>query len=112
MKSDDRAILIARDIRLTFKLHAKAIYVSQAGEVTIVVEKLDPKEKLPELSADYLDAICSKFYYGGYLHQDAIADIMLLNSALSAKDYDDFYSALNNNLKSGNITVISSALFQ
>lgn len=111
MKSN-KSVLIGRDIRLTFKLLAKAIYVSADGSVTIVLEQFGPKADFPELSVDYLDAVCSQFYYGGYLHQDAIADIMLLNSVLSLKEYDDFYSALESNLRSGNITIISSPLFQ
>ena len=111
MKSDN-AVLIARNIRLTFKLMAKAIYVYGDGSVTIIAEQFGPLAKVPELSVDYLDAICSKFYYGGYLHQDAIADIMLLNSALTLSEYGDFYSALAENLSSGKITVISSVLFQ
>lgn len=106
------SVLIARNIRLTFKLLAKEIYVSSDGSVTIVAEQFGPRAEMPELSVDYLDAICSKHYYGGYLHQDAIADIMLLNSVLSLKEYGDFYSALAENLKNGNVTVISSALFQ
>ena len=110
--SRNNSVLIAKDTRLTFKLLANAIYVSPDGEVTIVAEQFGPNAEVPELTVDYLDAICSRFYYGGYTHQDAIADIMLLNSVLSLRDYDDFYSALENNLKSGKITIISSVLFR
>jgi len=111
MKSD-KSVLIARNVRLTFKLVAKEVYVSGDGSVTVVAQQFGPNADFPDLTADYLDAICSKFYYGGYLHQDAIADVMLLNGVLSLGDYGDFYSALNSKLESGNITVISSVLFQ
>jgi len=105
MKTD--TVLVAKDIRLTFRTVAKSIYVSSHGEVTIVLERFGPEEPLPDITADYLDAICSRFYYGGYTHQDAIADILLLNGVLSHRDYDEFYSALKSNLCDGKITVIA-----
>lgn len=92
---------------MTFRMTARAIYVSGSGEVTIVLEQTGPQEPLPEISADYLDALCSRFYYGGYTHQDAIADILLLNGVLSQKDYDGFYAALRENLSAGRITLMS-----
>ena len=108
----NNSILISRNVRLTYKLTAKAIYVSNRGEVTIVLERFGPKiTEIPELSVDYLDALCSKFYYGGYTHANAIADILLLNSAISTAFYDDFYESLHNNLMKQRITIISSELF-
>lgn len=105
------AVLIARNIRLTFKLVAKEIYVTPAGEVFITTRQFGPKAPIPDLTVEYLEAICSRFYYGGYAHQNAIADIMLLNSVLTAKHYGDFYNALRSNLSRHKITVISSELF-
>lgn len=112
MRAKNNSVLIARDIQLTFNLRAKSIYVDSDGCVTIVLEHFGPKTEIPELTVDYLDAICSKYYYGGYTHQDAIADIMLLNSVLTSVEYDDFYSALESNLLAGNVSIISSPIFQ
>ena len=106
------SVLISKNVRLTSKILAKEIYVSADGSVTIIVEQFCPRAEFPALSVDYLDAICSKYYYGGYMHQDAIADVMLLNSVLSLKDYGDFYATLAENLKLGRLTIISSILFQ
>jgi len=112
MRDKNSTVLIARDIQLTYKLRAKSIYVDSDGSVAIVMEHFGPKTQIPELTVDYLDALCSKFYYGGYTHQDAIADIMLLNSVLTRGDYGNFYSALESNLRAGNVSVISSPIFQ
>lgn len=105
MRND--TVLISKDIKLTFRLVAKSIYVSSRGEVTLVLEQTGAKEPLPEISADYLDALCSRFYYGGYTHQDAIADILLLNGVLSKREFDGFYAALRENLSAGRITLVS-----
>ena len=105
MRSNE--FLIAKNTRLTCRTVAKSIYVSPNGEVTFVIDRVGIEEPLPEISAEYLDALCSRFYYGGYTHQDAIADILLLNGVLSLKDYDSFYSALKSNLRDGKITVIA-----
>ena len=111
MRRND-SVLITKDISITPELSAKAIYVSASGEVTIIADRFDGSSDVPDLTVDYLDALCSRFYYGGYLHQDAIADIMLLNSVLSLRDYDDFYASLDQSLKNGNVTIISSTLFR
>ena len=103
-------ILISKNVRLTFALTASAVYVSNRGELILHVIQFGPKLKLPQLSVEYLEALCSKFYYGGYAHKNAIADIMLLNGYIRAIHYDDFYEALRNNLEEQRVTVISSEL--
>ena len=105
------SVLISKNTQLTFKLIAKAIYVSSNGEVTIVAKHYGPNVKLPDLTVEYLEALCSKFYYGGYSHPNAIADIMLLNGYLQTRQYGDFYSNLHSNLEEQRVTVISSELF-
>lgn len=105
-------VLIAKNIRLTYKLTAKEIYVSPDGEVLILTSQFGPNAPMPELTVEYLESLCSRMYYGGHAHQNAIADIMLLNSVLTAKHYGDFYTSLRNNLSRQKITVISSELFQ
>lgn len=106
------SILIAKDIRLTFKLRASEIYVSNEGEVTLVVAQLGPHAPCPELSVEYLESICCDFYYGGKPHRNSIADILLLNRLLSSCDYGDFYDSLRYNLENHNLTIISSEIFQ
>ena len=104
-------ILISRNVRLTYKLIAKAIYVSRHGETIIVANHYTPNSKIPEITVDYLESLCSKFYYGGYSHKNAIADIMLLNNLISTSRYGEFYDALRNNLEQQRVTVIYSELF-
>lgn len=109
-KSDQQLFVVARNERLTYDIEAAVIYVSPDGEVVIVADYFNPYAKIPDLSADYLDALCSRFYYGGYEHQDAIADILLLNGALTRDSYDDFYASLRDRLSRGEVTVISGEL--
>jgi hypothetical protein len=104
------SILISKNIQLTFKLIAKAIYVSPSGEITIVAKQYGPHTKLPQLTVEYLESLCSKFYYGGYSHPHAIADIMLLNGYLQTRYYGDFYANLRSNLEEQRVTIISSEL--
>ena len=105
------AVLIGKNIPLTYKLTAKEIYISPNGEVTIIAQKFGPRTIIPNLSVEYLESICSRFYFGGYDHQNAIADIMLLNSVLRKANYDDFYYNLKENVRNHKITVIFSQLF-
>ena len=104
-------VLIAKNVRLTYRLTAKEIYVSSDGEVLIITSQFGPNAPMPELTVEYLESLCSRMYYGGYTHQNAIADIMLLNSVLTAKHYGDFYAALREHLSRQKITIISSELF-
>ena len=105
-------VLIAKNIRLTFKLTAKEIHVSSDGEIIIIAKQFGPNAPIPTLTVNYLEALCSKFYYGGVAHQHAIADILLLNGYLHTSDYGDFYASLHNNLTEQRVTIISSELFQ
>lgn len=105
------SIIIARNTRLTSKIVARQIHVSTGGELTIIASQYGPDATLPELTIEYLEALCSKFYYGGYYHKNAIADIMLLNGYLRLCQYDDFYSDLQRNLKEQRVTIIYSELF-
>lgn len=109
MRSD--SVLVSKNIRLTYKLTAKAIYVSPSGEVTLIVKQFGPNAPVPSLTVEYLESLCSQFYFGGYNHQNAIADIMLLNSVLRKRQYDGFYSALKENLTNNRMTIIASDLF-
>lgn len=106
------ACVISRNVQLSDLLLATAIYVSSDGRVFITTDSMyaNEREILPTLSVEYLDALCSKHYFGGYGHQGAIADILLLHDALTKDMYDDFYSALRSNLAAGNITIVSSQL--
>ena len=105
------SVLIGKNVRLTYQLTAKAIYVSPTGEVTIFTSQYNPDAKIPPLTVEYLESICSRLYYGGYNHKNAIADIMLLNSVLRKRQYDDFYSSLKDNLEENKMTIIASPLF-
>lgn len=105
------SILIAKNIPLTFKLTASEIYVSNDGEVTLVVKQLGPNAPCPDLTVEFLESLCRDFYYGGKMHRNAIADILLLNRLLSSYEYGDFYDSLRYNLDSQNITIISSEIF-
>ena len=107
----NKTILISKNVRLTFKLTATAIYVSPIGEVFVTTSQYSPNAPFPELTVEYLESLCSKFYYGGYTHQNAIADILLLNGLLTTGHYDDFYDSLRQNLEEQKITVISSELY-
>lgn len=107
----DESILIARNIRLTYKLTAKEIYVNPEGEITIIASQYGPNAPVPELTVEFLESLCSRFYYGGYNHKNAIADIMLLNSVLRGWQYDSFYDSLRSNLSDHKLTVITSELF-
>ena len=107
----NNCILISKNVRLTFNLIAKSIYVTTQGDVIIVAKKYTPNATIPLLTVEYLESLCSKFYYGGYSHQNAIADIMLLNNYLTTSHYGDFYYALHNNLEKQRVTVISSEPF-
>lgn len=109
-KSDQQFFVVARNERLTYDVEASIIYVSPDGEVVIVADSFNPYAIIPDLSADYLDALCSHFYYGGYEHQDAIADILLLNGVLTRDSYDDFYASLRDRLSRGEVIVISGEL--
>lgn len=106
------SILISRNTRLTFKLTAKEIYISNEGDVTITTEQIGPNAPCPNLSLEYLESLCCDFYYGGKPRPHAIADILLLNRLLSTKDYGDFYDRLNYNLDNNNLTIISSQIFR
>lgn len=105
------SVLIGKNIRLSYKLTAKEIYVSPDGEVTIITSQYGPNVPMPQLTVEYLESICSRMYYGGYNHKNAIADIMLLNSVLRRRQYDDFYAALQDNLEENKMTIIASPLF-
>ena len=106
-----KTILISKNVRLTFALTAKAIYVSNKGELFLSLVHFGPEIKIPQLTVEYLEALCSKFYYGGYAHPYAIADIMLLNGYIRAVHYGDFYNALRKNLEEQRVTVVSTELF-
>ena len=106
------SVLIAKNVHLTARLTAAEIWVNSDGEVGIVASQFGPNAPVPDLDAEYLDSLCSKFYYGGYTHQNAIADIMLLNGILRRSQYDEFYESLSNNLRYRRITIIASKLFQ
>ena len=106
------SVVIARNVHLTSDLFAKSIYVTRNGEVSIVFNQDSPVTSIPELTVDYLDTLCSRFYYGGYSHKHAIADILLLNGLLSSRYYPDFYDALRNNLVEQRVTIISYGLLQ
>ena len=108
----NNSVLISKNVPLTARLKATEIWVASDGSVTIYASQFGPKQQVPSLTAEYLDSLCSRFYYGGYTHQNAIADIMLLNSVLRRSQYDDFYDSLRYNLSHRNITVISSSLFR
>ena len=107
----NNSVLISRNIQLSYKLTAKEIHITSSGEVILFTKHFGPKILIPNLTIDYLEALCSKFYFGGYTHQNAIADIMLLNGLLSTNNYGDFYDALRNNLAKQRVTIISSDLF-
>jgi hypothetical protein len=106
------AIIIARNVQLTFKLKAKEIWVSPAGEVIIVASQLGPNAPCPSLSVEYLEALCCDFYYGGKRRANSIANILLLNRLLHTYEYGDFYDSLQNNLDSQNITIVVSEIFR
>ena len=105
------SILIGKNIQLTYQLIAKSIYISPDGEITIYTKQYDPEARLPHLTVEYLESICSKLYYGNCTHKNAIADIMLLNSVLRRRQYDDFYATLQENLEENKMTIIASPLF-
>lgn len=105
-------VVVTRNARLPGGVLASAIYVSPAGEVYIVTDESSPKYSVPSVSNEYLEAVCSKFYYGGVSHRDAIAGILLLHGALSKNDFGVFYEALRANLSAGRVTVISPERFQ
>ena len=107
MKND---LLIAKRVPLTFSLTAESIYISDEGEVTIVASELYPNSPLPKLTVEYLESLCSQFYFGNLERPHAIADIMLLNNYVRFRHYDEFYSALRQNLEEQRITIISSKL--
>ena len=104
----DEVVLISRDCVFPSGLRAAAVYVSTQGDVTIVAHEYSPKTGIPDLNAECLEAICSRFYYGGRNHRDAIADIMLLNGLIRRSEYDEFYAALNKNMQKRRLTIISS----
>lgn len=106
------SVLIAKNVPLTFRLRAREIWVSADGEVTVFASQFGPQQAMPRLTAEYLESLCAKFYFGGNARQNAIADIMLLNGILTRSQYDSFYYNLSNNLNKGNLTVIYSPLFQ
>lgn len=106
------SIIIAKNVPLTFKLTAKEIWVSNNGDVTIVTSQIGPNVTCPALTAEYLDSLCCDFYFGGKRHQNAIADILLLNRLLSRYEYGDFYDSLRYNLKSKTLTIITSEYFR
>ena len=106
------SIIIAKDVQLTPKLTAKEIYISSDGEILISTDKPGPYTPYPKLTAEYLEHLCTKFYYGGKHRKHAIADILLLNRLISSKDYGDFYDNLNYNAENQNITIIASVFFR
>ena len=106
------AIIIARNVRLTFKLTAKEIWVSPDGEITIITSQLGPNAPVPPLNVEFLETLCCNFYYGGHPHPNAIADILLLNGLLKRYEYGDFYDNLRENLESQTMTIIVSDIFQ
>lgn len=103
-------ILIAKNIPLTARLTAKEIWVSASGSVTLIAAQFGPNQPIPKLSVEYIDSLCSRFYYGAYAHKNAIADILLLNGFLTRSRYDTFYYALQQNLERGNILIVYSPL--
>ena len=105
-------VLIAKNVQLTFRLTALELYVSSDGAVIIISSQIGPNVTCPKLTVEYLESLCRSFYYGGQQHQNAIADILLLNRLLRKYEYGDFYDCLSYNLENGNITIISSEIFQ
>lgn len=103
-------ILISKDVRLSFSLTAKSVYVTNSGELVLSIKQYGPNLVLPQFTVEYLEALCSKFYFGGYTHHHAIADILLLNGYIRIYNYGDFYNALRSNLEEQRVTVISSEL--
>ena len=108
----NNSILIAKNVPLEARLRAKEIWVDTDGNVTIVVKHFGPEQKIPYMSLEYFDSLCSRFYYSNYTHANAIADIMLLNGMLTRNQYDEFYSNLRNTLETNHFTVVHSELFQ
>ena len=107
----NNSVVIARNIPLTARLKATEIWVSSDAEITIYTTQFGPSQPIPDLSLEYLESICRKFYYGGKAHQNAIADILLLNGFLMRPQYDEFYYNLLKTINNGEYTVISSPLF-
>jgi hypothetical protein len=105
-------VIIAKNIQLQSRLKAKEIWVSAFGDITIVADHFGPKQSIPYLCVEYLEAICSKFYFNNYTHQNAIADILLLNGALTRSDYEDFYDRLRDSTETERYTVIWAELPQ
>lgn len=105
-------VLFSKDHVFPSGLSAIAVYVSACGEVTIVTKGYSPKIGVPVLDTRYLEAMCSRFYYGGRDHRDAIADVMLLNGFLRRSEYDSFYAALNDNMMNRRLTIVSSQMCQ
>ena len=102
---EDNSVLIARNVPITFKTVAHAIYVSNDGKVTLVLNR--PAKKIPCFSVDYLEHLCCKFYFDGKPRRTAIADMLLLNGLIHTYEYDDFYESLSHNVENCNITIIS-----
>ena len=109
MRAND-SIIIAKDIPLTSRLRAKEIWVSGTGDVTIFAAQYGTYT-IPELSVEYLDSLCSSLFFGNYTHQNAIADIMLLNGILRRDRFAEFYQTLREKLKRHSITIISMESF-
>ena len=104
----NNTVLISKNVRLTYKLTAEEIFVSNDGSVTMLIENYGPNISIPDLSLDYLEALCSRFYFGGEGHRAAIADIMLLNGVLvSILQYEDFYFKLGESLRNRRYIIIT-----
>lgn len=108
----NKSIIIAKNVPLTARLRAQEIWVSNLGEVTIISSQFGPNITIPDLTAEYLESLCAKFYFNSYTRQNAIADIMLLNGFLTRSQYGELYFNLRDNLQKRNLTIITSSLFQ
>lgn len=107
-----REVIIAKNVPLTARLKAKEIWVDSSANLTIVADQFGPEQAIPYMCVEYLEALCSKFYYNNYTHQNAIADIMLLNGILTRSDYEEFYDMLRESVESERYTVIWAELPQ
>ena len=105
------SVLVTKNVPLTTRLTAREIWVSKDGEITLFVSQFGPDQPIPRFTVEYLESLCMDFYYGGHVHLNAIADIMLLNGVLPHSRYEKFYQALRYNAEHGNLTIIRSSLF-
>ena len=106
------SIIIAKNVPLTTRLTAKEILINAQAQITITALQFGPSQPIPKLTTDYLEYLCTKFYFGGYSRQHSIADILMLNGLLARDQYDDFYYVLGRTLSRGEFTIITSQLFR